>query len=260
MRFLEMIPLSTATDAPSRHTHYELSALYVAVVLVWATTWYGMKVSVESIPPLFAAGLRFTVAFPFLLLICRFLPDAKLLPPPRSRWMVAVLTISYIAIPYGLINYGEQRTSSGVAAIVFSSVTVLLVVASVILKNACVTFTQWGAIFLGLSLLAVLVIDSGQSLGVKSAWGPVLIFFAACLHAASYAMIAKYGRHINVISLEIIPVGAGGALLLIVGAATEAPNLSAVSLSSWLAVLYLATVASVIASRPIFICCSACHR
>lgn len=223
-----------------------LAALYITIVLIWGTTWYAMKVSVASFPPLTAAGLRFMFAFPFLLLAVRLVPGWRLLPPAGSRWLVGVLTVGYVAVPYTLINWGEQRTSSGLAAIVFASVTVLLVVMSVLLGTVQVTTAQWGAIAVGLGMLIVLVAESRQDLGVTSVAGPLAIFGAAVLHATSYALIAKYGRAVDIISLEVLPIGVGGALLLGVGTVTEHPDFAGATLRSWLAVGYLAVVASVL--------------
>ena len=224
-----------------------LAVLYICIVLDPGTTWYAMKVSVASFPPLTAAGLRFMCAFPFFLLLAvRLVPGWHLLPPPGSRWMVGLLTLTYVAVPYALINYGEQRTSSGLAAIVFASVTVLLVVMSVLLGTVRVTVAQWSAILVGLGLLVVLVAESRQDLGVTSVAGPTAIFGAAVLHATSYALMAKYGRDVDVISLEVLPIGAGGALLLGVGTVTEHPDFADATRRSWLAIGYLAVVASVI--------------
>lgn len=35
------------------------SLLFLIVCLSWGTTWLGIKIAVESVPPLTAAGLRF---------------------------------------------------------------------------------------------------------------------------------------------------------------------------------------------------------
>lgn len=223
-----------------------LALLYLAVVLIWGTTWYGMKVSVETFPPLTAAGLRFTLAFPLLLAGAWLVPGWRLLPPPGSRWLVPLLTVSYVAVPYGLINWGEQRTSSGLAALIFASVTVLLVVLSQLLGTVRVTVAQWCAIVVGLGLLALLVVQSGDALGARDVAGPVAVFGAAALHALSYALIARYGRAATVFSLEVLPIGVGGALLLGAGLLTERADLSSASGRSWLAVAYLAVVASVV--------------
>jgi putative membrane protein PagO len=223
-----------------------LISLYVAIVAIWGTTWYGMKVSVESFPPLTAAGLRFTLAFPLLAVAVVVVPGWHFLPPRGTRWLVPVLTVSYVAVPYALINWGEQRTSSGLAALLFASVTVLLVLISVLLGTVRVSAVQWSGIAVGLGLLVVVLLQAGSSLGAQDGWGPAAIFAAAMLHALSYALIARFARAAPVISLEVLPIGLGGVLLLLAGLATHPGGLGDGSVRSWAAVGYLAVVASVI--------------
>ena len=43
------------------------SLLFLTVCLSWGTTWLGIKIAVETVPPLTASGLRFLIAFPLFL-------------------------------------------------------------------------------------------------------------------------------------------------------------------------------------------------
>jgi putative membrane protein PagO len=43
-----------------------LMVLFAVVCLTWGTTWLGIKLAVQTVPPLTASGLRFLLAFPFL--------------------------------------------------------------------------------------------------------------------------------------------------------------------------------------------------
>ncbi len=43
------------------------SVMFLIVCLSWGTTWLGIKIAVESVPPLTSAGLRFLIAFPLFL-------------------------------------------------------------------------------------------------------------------------------------------------------------------------------------------------
>ncbi|EPQ9772019.1 EamA family transporter, partial [Escherichia coli] len=38
--------------------------LFCTVALTWGTTWLSMRIAVETIPPLFATGMRFMFAAP----------------------------------------------------------------------------------------------------------------------------------------------------------------------------------------------------
>lgn len=48
---------------------YVILFLFLIVCFTWGTTWIGIKIAVETVNPLLAAGLRFVIAFPFLVLI-----------------------------------------------------------------------------------------------------------------------------------------------------------------------------------------------
>ncbi len=43
--------------------------LFTLVCLTWGTIWLAMRVAVETIPPIFATGMRFIFASPFLISI-----------------------------------------------------------------------------------------------------------------------------------------------------------------------------------------------
>lgn len=60
-----------------------ISILFMLVSLTWGTTWLAMRIAVETIPPVFATGMRFMFAAPFFNHHCMvkkkkhccFLPD-----------------------------------------------------------------------------------------------------------------------------------------------------------------------------------------
>ncbi|MCU7435709.1 EamA family transporter [Yersinia pestis] len=43
--------------------------LFIMVSVTWGTTWLAMKLTVETISPIFATGIRFMLAAPVLILI-----------------------------------------------------------------------------------------------------------------------------------------------------------------------------------------------
>ncbi len=47
-----------------------ISMLFILVSLTWGTTWLAMRIAVETIPPIFATGMRFIFASPFFNLHC----------------------------------------------------------------------------------------------------------------------------------------------------------------------------------------------
>ncbi len=228
-----------------------LGALYVVVCLIWGTTWYGMKLSVETLPPMTAAALRFLVAFPLLLAATLLTRRASLLPPVGRRWLVPFMAVTYVGVPYFLINYGEQYISSGLAALLFSSVVVFLLLFSVLISRISVTPTQWLGVLLGLACLAGIVqLTSGIS--ARGLLAPIALLVAAVLHALTYAVLGRFGGTVHVLTQETLPIGIGGVGLLAVGVLVERPDLGAVSVRSFGGVLYLGLVASVLGFAAYF--------
>ncbi len=91
------------------------SVMFLIVCLSWGTTWLGIKIAVESVPPLTSAGLRFLIAFP-LFLCFAMVRREPILFPRESRWFFVFVTLSYFGVPYYLLNYGEMHVSSGLTA------------------------------------------------------------------------------------------------------------------------------------------------
>jgi len=89
--------------------------LYGLLVLIWSSTWVAISIGVDDIPPLYSAGLRFTLAGAGLLVLCRVLRR-----PLRSDGpLVALLAVLPFATAYGLIYWAEQYIPSGLTAVLF---------------------------------------------------------------------------------------------------------------------------------------------
>src|SRR4051812_27592984 len=89
--------------------------LYGLLVLIWSSTWVAISIGVDDIPPLYGAGLRFTLAGAGLLVLCRI----RGRPLPSDRLLVAVLALVPFATAYGLIYWAEQYIPSGLTAVLF---------------------------------------------------------------------------------------------------------------------------------------------
>lgn len=235
----------------ARPASWKLVTVYFLVCVIWGTTWVSMKFAVETIPPITAAGLRFTAAFPLLVALVRATPHATLTAKGKN-WLIILVAILYIGIPYALINYGEQHVSSGLASLLFASVTVFLLLFSRLLSGTRITALQSLGVGLGICLLVMLTFFTSQTLSAQSLLPPLAILVAALLHAFTYAMLAKYGSEIPVLTTEALPVGIGGLGLLALGLTIERPDFTRITTSSWLAVGYLALVASVLGIAAYF--------
>lgn len=220
------------------------SMLYAIVCLTWGTTWLGIKIAIESVPPLTAAGTRFVIAFPFLLLILRF-ANAPLFFPKKQRVFFVLLTLLYFSLPYYLISFGEQFVSSGLTSLLFSTMPIFSIIFSSILLKSRILPNQVVGIVIGFSCLIMILQSEGLALTHNGLLGVFAILMAAIMHGFFYVFSKKVASDINVFTFNTLPIGVAGVLLCMTGFFVESPDYSAITPKSFWALIYLGTVASV---------------
>ena len=92
---------------------------WIAVCLVWGTTYLAIRVALETIPPATVGALRYVAAGAILAVIVKARGE-KL--PAISHWRgLAVLGFLMIAIGNGGVIWAEQWVPSGIAAVVVAA-------------------------------------------------------------------------------------------------------------------------------------------
>jgi len=91
---------------------------WLAVCLIWGTTYIGIRITLETIPPFLMAAVRWIVAGSLILAILK----ARGVPlPSRSSWgELAVLGFLLLGIGNGAVVWAEQTVSSGLTAVLVS--------------------------------------------------------------------------------------------------------------------------------------------
>ena len=220
------------------------SVLFLIVCLSWGTTWLGIKIAVESIPPLTSAGLRFLIAFP-LFIVFAIVRREPLLFPKESSWFFVFVTLSYFTAPYYLLNYGEVHVSSGLTALLFSCMPVFILIFSAIFLREKIYVSQVLGIAIGFGSLFLIIRSQGLHLDYAELFGVLAILAAAIMHALCYVVTKKEGRKISVITYNTLPIGIAGLMLFAAGFFLESVVFSQVTSRSWMALVYLGLVASV---------------
>src|ERR1041385_6997990 len=107
--------------SPQAHTFTRLHLLaYLSLCLIWGSTWLAIRVVVHDVPPFEAAALRFVAAG--ALLLGAALLQKRPWPRDRGQWTaVFVLSLTMMALPYGLLFWAEQHVMSSMTAILYSA-------------------------------------------------------------------------------------------------------------------------------------------
>jgi drug/metabolite transporter (DMT)-like permease len=100
---------------------------FAAIYLIWGSTYLGMRVAIESMPPFAMAAARFLIAGLTLYAFVRLRGAAR--PTPRQWRENALIGTLLLLGGNGLVVWAEQFIPSGVAALVIGLTPVFFVLA-----------------------------------------------------------------------------------------------------------------------------------
>jgi drug/metabolite transporter (DMT)-like permease len=108
--------------APVRHVWIALVIVYV----VWGSTYFGIKVAVDTIPPLLAAGSRFLTAALLLGAILAWRGTSLRITRAELR-ASAIAGGLLLTLGVGLVHVAETRIDSSVAAMIAGTVPLQII-------------------------------------------------------------------------------------------------------------------------------------
>jgi drug/metabolite transporter (DMT)-like permease len=97
------------------------------VYVVWGSTYLGIKVAVETLPPLFAAGTRFLTAGTILALVLVW-RGRSLRVSRRELLSSALVGTLLLTLGVGVVHVAETRIDSSVAAMIAGTVPLQVIV------------------------------------------------------------------------------------------------------------------------------------
>ena len=105
----------------------------LALYIVWGSTYLGIKVAIETIPPFFHAGIRFLISGLILVIWQRAAGQSM---PTRKQWIsTAIIGTLLLLGGNGLVAWAEQFIPSGIAALIIASSPMFLVIGEAIRPN-----------------------------------------------------------------------------------------------------------------------------
>lgn len=103
--------------APSR---LALIAAFAVVYIVWGSTYLGIRIAVQDLPPGLLAGVRFIIAGVALGALA--LARGQAPPQSRGEWgTTAILAVAFIVLGNGVVTWAEQWVPSNQAALIIAS-------------------------------------------------------------------------------------------------------------------------------------------
>jgi len=143
------------------------------VYLFWGSTYLGIRIAVEHIPPALMCATRFIVAGLLMLGYCAA-TGRSIRFSPRPLGQIAVVGILLLMGGNLTLSYAEQYVPSGIAALIVASIALwFLVLDSLILGDHHISLRGQIGLAIGIAGLVVLLwpkLTAGGSLGRREMW------------------------------------------------------------------------------------------
>jgi len=221
---------------------------FLSIYLIWGSTYLAIRYAVETIPPLYTAGIRHLTAGTILL---AWALAKGLRPTWRQIRASVVIGFFFFLVGHGLLHWAERVVPSGLASLLIAIEPIMVfLLSSAAERTWRVNGTLLAGILLGLGGVGMLL----RGTGVEPVPGLTLGSVTILVSAFSWSLGIVYSRRSHLsgspLLLSALSLLSGAVMLLltatVVGEAKEF-QLSQVSLKSALALGYLILFGSVIA-------------
>ncbi|WP_207751670.1 EamA family transporter [Clostridium rhizosphaerae] len=189
---------------------------YIAVCILWGSTYLAIRIGVGEFPPTLFAGIRFLSAGALMLAFSVY--RGLKLPKNFSEVMkISVVGLFLLLGGNGCVVWAETRISSGVASLLVATVPLFMALIELVLPDRPrLNFKGWTGLLIGFGGVALLVFPNSKG-NSADVFGIVLLLIGAF----SWAMGSVYSKSFKATS-SIIPniaiqMLAGGLGLFIAG-------------------------------------------
>lgn len=227
----------------------QLVLAVTAIALIWGTTFLGIRLAVESIPPWYVAGLRQLLAGIILFAILLFSKQMKWIGWSNFRNQMVLASLMLI-VANGMTTVAEEQLTSSLASLISASSPLLVFLLSIFFNLQKFTLRGLFGVILGFSGIVLIFKDGlADLLHEEFRMGIIYMFFAIF----GWAFGTIYTKKINHVAQNIklnlfYQFTFAGIVQIIFGFISSGqPDIAAWSAKSILATVYLAIFGSVIA-------------
>jgi drug/metabolite transporter (DMT)-like permease len=216
---------------------------FAAIYVLWGSTYLAIRIAVQQVPPLFAAGSRFFLAGTLLYAAMRFWGRPR---PSGKEWgsLVAIGSLMFV-ITYGAVFWAEQYVPSGFTSVLEATLPLITIALEVfVFRQQRFRWSLLVAIAVGFVGVLLLLMHNAQHVALL----PCVAILGG---GTAWSLGAVLTRSLPLPKSKGITAGAemlfGGAILLILSALTGEmhpfPHVSAKAVG---ALLYLVIVGSLL--------------
>jgi drug/metabolite transporter (DMT)-like permease len=244
-------PVIVSTPRPTANSHdrnhaIKLALAFVAIYVIWGSTYLAIRYAVETIPPLVAAGIRHSVAGGIMLGWAHW----RGFRPTRQQWVAGfALGALFFLIGHGSLHWAEQYVGSGLAALLIATEPMFILVLGWMMGQQRISLLS--ALGLGLGVAGVGLL-TGAELTVKgsSLVGLLAVLLGSLSWSLGVVVSPRLKLPSDALGRTALPTICGALLLLIAAGVTgefHETHWSSITARSIFGLGYLITFGSVIA-------------
>ena len=194
-------------------------AAWLAVCLIWGTTYLAIRVALETIPPALVGGLRFTFAG---VVIAAVLAARGERLPARVHWAgLAVVGLLLIGVGNGFVVVAEQWVPSGITAVVIATAPFWIAGVEALIPGgerfSRRTLTGMCIGFGGVLMLLWPDLNAGGDVGRQFVLGLIALQVAEIGWALGTSYSKRHAAGEGALGAAAVQMFVGGAAMLLVG-------------------------------------------
>jgi len=183
------------------------------VYLLWGSTYLGIDIAVQTIPPALMCALRFSIAGVVMLVVCAA-TGRKILYSRRQILLAAVVGLLLLMGGNLTLSYAELSVSSGLAALIIAITPLwFLVLDSLLLGDHHISGRGKAGLVLGIVGLFILVwpqLRSTTALGRRELWASLSLIGGSFSWALGSVLSKRWQSGMDVFSATGWQVTAAG--------------------------------------------------
>ncbi len=223
---------------------------FLTIYVVWGSTYLGIRVAVETMPPFLMAGTRFAVAG--VLFFAALMVRGARWPTPAQWRDHAIVGACLLLGGNAVVAWAEQSVPSGLTTLMLGGSPLIMVLMEWLRPGGAKPAPGlWLGFAVGIAGLAMLLGPGALPREMQPKPLAIAALFVACVSWWAGSLLGKHSRSgADPMMAAAIQMVCGSGFMLLAGVLMgELPrvHLAAISGRSWLAWSYLVVVGSLIA-------------
>jgi len=220
--------------------------VYILLCIIWGSTWLMIRFGLESLTPLFSAGMRFSLASIFIYILMK-IKSVSLQKDSVSIRLYLLMGFFSFVIPFGLVYWAEQFVPSGMASVLFAVYPFFVVIFSFLrMPSEPIGSYKIIGTVLGFSGIVVIFSESFDLHFTDYLLGMFACVLSGTMQAWIAVSIKKFGHHLHPLSMNFVPMFIAGISMILIGVFFEDLSTIRFDERAILSIIYLAFFGSVI--------------